>query len=167
MYAVVDVPTSEARAHSCQDCDVREVSICAALRFDELDELEHLAQTQTYDPRATLFREGDDAAHVYNITKGMLRLSRLLTDGRRQVLGFVLPGEFLGLSLSDRQGFTAETVSAVEACRFERKAFIAYVEKKPHLLRSRARADGAAGPAYGGGEGRSIPPLTSPPLPAD
>lgn len=136
MYAVVDVPTSEARAHSCQDCDVREVSICAALRFDELDELEHLAQTQTYDPRATLFREGDDAAHVYNITKGMLRLSRLLTDGRRQVLGFVLPGEFLGLSLSDRQGFTAETVSAVEACRFERKAFIAYVEKKPHLLRS-------------------------------
>lgn len=119
----------------CRDCDVRAASICSALDEAELDELGHLAQSRFYLSRHVLFSEGSDGLYVYNVRRGMIRLSRLLSDGRRQILGFVLPGDFLGLTLPTHYDFTAETIGEVEACRFERTAFVSYVEGKPHLLR--------------------------------
>jgi CRP/FNR family transcriptional regulator len=136
MYAIVDTPVDHHDQSPCSDCDIRTASICGALHDDELSELDHLAHRKRYDGRVTLFSEGDPGKYVFNVREGVIRLSRLLSDGRRQILGFVLPGDFLGLSLRDPYDFTAETIGEVEACRFERQAFIEYVEAKPHLLRS-------------------------------
>ena len=125
-------------AHSsgdCAACGVRGVSVCASLEEDELDGLNALAEKAWFEPKATLFIQGDDADAVYNVTCGMMRLYRLLPDGRRQIVGFLLPGDFVGVSLSDRFGFSADAVDAVSACRFDRKAFIAFVDSKPHFLR--------------------------------
>jgi CRP/FNR family transcriptional regulator len=58
-----------------------------------------------------------------------------LADGRRQVVGFALPGDFLGLALMDRYGVTAEAVSETKVCSFARSAFLGYVDSRPHLLR--------------------------------
>jgi len=43
-----------------------------------------------------LFREGDDAKHIYEIVSGVLRLTRVLENGRRQVIAFGFPGDFVG-----------------------------------------------------------------------
>jgi CRP/FNR family transcriptional regulator len=64
-----------------------------------------------------------------------VRLVRLLSDGRRQIIGFALPGDFLGLALEDTYGFSAEAVDHVKACRFERRRFSGFVDEKPHLLK--------------------------------
>jgi len=136
MYAIIDAPACHEHETLCGHCEVRAASICGALHDDELNELDHLAHLKHYPARGALFYEGEEGEHVFNIKKGVLRLSRILSDGRRQVLGFVLPGDFLGLSLKSRHDFTAETISAVDACRFERKKFVEYVDTKPHLLRS-------------------------------
>jgi CRP/FNR family transcriptional regulator, anaerobic regulatory protein len=58
-----------------------------------------------------------------------------LPDGRRQVVGFALPGDFLGLAMDDHYGFSADAVGAVRACRFSREAFSTLLDEKPHLLR--------------------------------
>jgi CRP/FNR family transcriptional regulator len=60
---------------------------------------------------------------------------KLLPDGRRQIVGFLLPGDFVGLSLNERYGFAADAIDRVTACRFDRDAFAAFVDRKPHLLR--------------------------------
>ena len=72
---------------------------------------------------------------LFTITEGVVRLYKLLVDGRRQLLGFALPGDFLGLSLFDIYSFSADAVTDTVVCRFPRKAFIAYAEQRPHLLR--------------------------------
>ena len=43
------------------------------------------------------FYEGDAQTHIYRIKSGMMRLYRLLADGRRQVIAFRLPGHLIGL----------------------------------------------------------------------
>ena len=43
-----------------------------------------------------LFREGDVAHHIYEITSGVFRLTRVLGNGRRQVIAFGLPGDIIG-----------------------------------------------------------------------
>ena len=118
----------------CAACEVRLVSVCAALTGEELGELEGLSRPLHLDPRQTLFSQDEAAGAVYNVTRGAVRLSRLLPDGRVHVMGFALVGDFLGLALPERQTVTAEALSPVTVCRFERRAFRDLVTRKPHLL---------------------------------
>jgi CRP/FNR family transcriptional regulator len=119
----------------CAECGVRLVSVCGALELSELEALERISHPTTFAPKAMLFDQGALASHVFNITEGVVRLYKSLPDGRRQIMGFALPGDFLGLALMDRYGVTAEAVTPVKVCRFVRSSFVSYIDGKPHLLR--------------------------------
>lgn len=125
----------DAEARSCTHCSVRLVSVCSALSPAELQEMEIMSHSGRYDAREALVSQGASAENVFTITEGVVRLYRLLADGRRQVLGFALPGDFLGLSLFDVYGFSADAVTGTTVCRFPRKAFVSYVDQRPHLMR--------------------------------
>ncbi len=47
-------------------------------------------------PGQHLFFEGDDAEHLYEVKRGMVRLARVLENGRRQIVAFGLPGDIVG-----------------------------------------------------------------------
>lgn len=47
-------------------------------------------------PETHLFREGDRVKFVYQVVTGVVRLTRLLQDGRRQVIAFGYPGDIVG-----------------------------------------------------------------------
>ena len=71
---------------------------------------------------------------VHNLTAGVARLYKLLPDGRRQVIGFALPGDFLGTAPSDRYGYSVDAIGSVSACRLSLEAFTQFIEQRPHLL---------------------------------
>ena len=85
-----------------------------------------------------VFWEGDPARDVFEVRAGLLRLYRILPDGRRAIVGFIFPGEILGVSFQDKYLFTAEAVDAVSVRRMSRSAFHAAVERsadlRPELL---------------------------------
>lgn len=122
-------------ANGCDDCKVRLFSVCGALELSELEELDRISQVRTFAARSVLFEQDTLAGSVFNVTEGVVRLYKSLPDGRRQIVGFALAGDFLGLALMDRYGVAAEAVTNVRACRFARPAFLAYVDSRPHLLR--------------------------------
>jgi CRP/FNR family transcriptional regulator len=121
--------------NGCDDCKVRLFSVCGALEPAELDELDRLSQVKNFAAKTMLFDQGALAGSVFNVTEGIVRLYKSLPDGRRQIVGFALPGDFLGLALMDRYGVAAEAVTPVRVCRFSRAQFLSYVDGKPHLLR--------------------------------
>ena len=45
---------------------------------------------------ANVYHEGDEATHIYEVKTGILRLTRVLANGRRQVIAFALPGDVIG-----------------------------------------------------------------------
>ena len=135
---VVKCDTAEckhARGGACDDCKVRLFCVCAALELHELEELDRLSQIKNYPAKTMLFDQGAQAGAVFNVTEGVIRLYKSLPDGRRQIVGFALPGDFLGLAMMDRYGVAAEAVSQARVCRFSRSAFLTFVDGKPHLLR--------------------------------
>src|SRR5262249_32889074 len=101
----------------------------------ELEPRDRSRQPKNFPARTTLFEQGALAGSVFNVTEGIVRLYKSLPDGRRQIVGFALPGDFLGLALQDRYGVTAEAVTSGTVCRFTRSAFLALFNAKPHLLR--------------------------------
>jgi CRP/FNR family transcriptional regulator, anaerobic regulatory protein len=122
-------------SHDCAHCRVRNLSICGALSDEEVSILDRLARNMCFDARSTLFEQDEPADVVYNITSGAVRLYKLLPDGRRQIVGFALPGDFLGLALSEKNVFSADALTHVTACQFSRTAFSSMLEQKPHFLR--------------------------------
>jgi CRP/FNR family transcriptional regulator, anaerobic regulatory protein len=119
----------------CTDCAVRGSSVCAALDNAELRELEHLSRHIHFATHETVFAQEEMTTSFYNLLEGVMRLYKLLPDGRRQIVGFALPGDFLGLAASPRHSFSADAIGPVAVCRFSRTSFSRYIEDKPHLLR--------------------------------
>ncbi len=77
--------------------------------------------------------EGDPRRRVYSLTAGMLRLSTLLPDGRRQITGFLIPGDYLGLADDEVYSQTAEAVTPANLCGFPVAQMDALMERFPRL----------------------------------
>ena len=118
----------------CSACAVRSLSICGALDQDDLVEFERITRHVQLTPNEALFTAGQIARSVHNVTLGVARLYKLLPDGRRQVIGFALPGDFLGTSPSDRYSYSADAINSVSVCRLPREAFTHFIEQRPHFL---------------------------------
>jgi CRP/FNR family transcriptional regulator len=118
----------------CSACAVRSLSICGALDQADLAELERISRHVHLAPSETLFTAGQVASSVHSLTAGVARLYKLLPDGRRQVIGFALPGDFLGTAPSDRYSYSVDAVDSVSTCRLSVEAFTQFIEQRPHLL---------------------------------
>ncbi len=119
----------------CEGCNIRPLSMCNVLTSDEMRHFRELGHSVAYNPKATLFVQDDPADHIFNLTEGMVRLYKLLPDGRRQIVGFALPGDFLGLALEPSYSFSVDAVTGAVACRFPRKIFEEYVDRTPVLMK--------------------------------
>ena len=125
----------EPNSHFCSDCAVRGVAVCASLDPAELREFEHLGRRVHFSTGDTVFSEEDITTSFYNLLEGVMRLYKLLPDGRRQIVGFALPGDFLGMNMSGRHNFSADAIGAVTVCQFAKAPFGRFIEDRPHLLR--------------------------------
>ena len=93
---------------------------------------------------AALYREGDASDCVYGVVSGAIRTSRLLRDGRRQIVEFYLPGDLIGLDWQSEHGFTAEAITDATVISYPRGQLEALSEQTPAvcnlLLRLLARS---------------------------
>jgi CRP/FNR family transcriptional regulator len=108
--------SSGSLSHACERCSVRHRAMCAAVDFDHLGALEQIVSHRQYAPGQSIFDESEPADYVYNIANGDVRLYKLLADGRRQITGFLRPGDFLGLVKQDVYTYGAEAIDPVELC---------------------------------------------------
>ena len=102
---------------------------------NELSRLSTIISTINFDPGRTVIGEGEPASDLFNVVRGSVRLYKLLTDGRRQVTGFLFPGDFLGIALNDTYAYSAEAIEPVQLCRFPRKKLETLLAELPRLER--------------------------------
>lgn len=69
-----------------------------------------VGSVQTFAKDEEIFAEGDRAAFVYKVLSGVVRTSKLLSDGRRQIDAFHLEGDIFGIEAGDEYRFCAESV---------------------------------------------------------
>ena len=113
----------------CSECILRKISICDMVTKSELNLLEDLSSNVYFSKNVNLFHLGDQSNFVYTITSGIARIVVHLKDGRRQILGFLLPGDFIGLSLEPEWNFSVEAVTPISACQFSRLQFKQFMSK--------------------------------------
>jgi CRP/FNR family nitrogen fixation transcriptional regulator len=65
------------------------------------------------NPGAEIYAEGDKSGALYQVAFGVVRIYRLLADGRRQICAFQMPGEIFGFEPDDERHFFADAVNLV------------------------------------------------------
>jgi CRP/FNR family transcriptional regulator len=121
------------KATPCSTCAVRARSVCSAIPDGDLARLATIAVVTDVAAGQSFIDEGEPASCFFIITAGTAKLFKLLPDGRRQITGFVGPGQFLGLAVSDAYAFSAEAMENVRYCRFPRAALRTVLDDFPQM----------------------------------
>lgn len=109
------------RPASCELCQVRETSICAELGPREFARIERTMARREVPKGRALMEEGGPNDTLYVVVQGSLRLSKHLDDGRRQITGFLFPGDFIGVRPTAASAYTAEALEDSRVCLFPHK----------------------------------------------
>jgi CRP/FNR family nitrogen fixation transcriptional regulator len=70
-----------------------------------------MGATMSFPSGTEIFGEGEKADYAYQVVSGVVRTYKVLSDGRRQVGGFYLPGDVFGLEFRDEHTFSAEAIT--------------------------------------------------------
>ena len=76
--------------------DPRTWSIFKGLSEDEYSELELNVSVINFERDEIVFRPGDSAARMYIVISGSMKITKLMPDGRDQLLYIYNPGDFVG-----------------------------------------------------------------------
>ncbi|MEM9435164.1 MAG: Crp/Fnr family transcriptional regulator [Pseudomonadota bacterium] len=117
----------------CESCPIRHRAICARCDDAELDLLERTKSYMSYEAGQPIIWRGDDLVHVSSVVSGIASLSRTLEDGRTQMVGLLLPSDFIGRPGREAVDFDVTAITDVTLCRFERKPFERLVDEMPHI----------------------------------
>jgi CRP/FNR family transcriptional regulator len=122
-----------AAAVKCDQCPIRHRAVCAHCDDDELARLEGMKYYKTYPAGAPIFWRGDAFVFVASVVQGIASLSKTLEDGRTQMVGLLLPSDFIGRPGREKIDFDVTATTDVTLCCFERKPFEQLIRETPHV----------------------------------
>jgi CRP/FNR family nitrogen fixation transcriptional regulator len=93
------------------------------VKADSLSQsMQLLGATMAYSPNSEIFGENEPADYLYKVVSGSVRTYKILSDGRRQVGGFYLPGDIFGLEFADEHTLSAEAITGCKVLVVKRSA---------------------------------------------
>ncbi|MEO0679495.1 MAG: Crp/Fnr family transcriptional regulator [Pseudomonadota bacterium] len=128
----VDGPINLDRQH-CLDCAIREDAICSGCGTGELETLTTAKSYRNYGPGASIVLMGEQTEFLGSMVEGVAGISRLLADGRRQMVGLLYPGDFIGRPFSYEAPFDVVSITDVRICAFQRSRFETFIRKMPSM----------------------------------
>lgn len=99
----------------------------------ELDQLDHVANQTKCTAGEYLFRQNTPADYVYNVITGTAALERVSSNGRRQVISFLFPGDYIGLCKSTHYDWAVRCLTKTEVYKFSRKKLVTMADHSEHL----------------------------------
>ncbi len=107
-------------------------SRAAAVDADALGQsMQLMGAMMTYPRNTEIFGENEPAEYLYKIVSGSVRTYKILSDGRRQVGGFYLPGDIFGLEFADEHTLSAEAISDAKVLVVKRGALNTLAGRDP------------------------------------
>jgi CRP/FNR family nitrogen fixation transcriptional regulator len=78
----------------------------------------------SFSRNEVIYDENRPADYVYKVVSGSVRVCKVLTDGRRRIEAFYLPGDVFGLEMDDEHHFSAEAITGSTILVVKRSALM-------------------------------------------
>jgi len=121
---------------NCQQCVVRQLAPCRGVPEEALLRLQAFRSKQSaVASKAHLYRQGEMHSQAYTLHSGWVMLYKTLRTGKRQILRYALPGDFIGLQtpLHGPLNHAALVLADVVLCAFPRQSVMEMLEKLPQF----------------------------------
>ncbi|KFL31119.1 transcriptional regulator [Devosia riboflavina] len=106
----------------CQSCEARHQGICGAMTSEQLLAISKHTRRVRREPGQEILADAMPIASYANVLKGVVKLTKVLEDGRQQVVGLQFAPDLLGRPFASESRVTAETASDVELCMIPKTA---------------------------------------------
>ena len=124
---------SHTVAHSCTDCPIRHRAVCANCDAAELAELEEIKYYRSFEAGQTIIWSGDKMGFVGSVVAGIATLTQTMEDGRTQMVGLLLPSDFVGRPGRDGAAYDVIATTDIVMCCFRKKPFEDLMARTPHI----------------------------------
>lgn len=117
----------------CRSCEARHKGVCGALTPDQLTTLSKHTNKAAYHSGTELLHSGSEIVHYSNVIKGVVKLTKLMADGRQQIVGLQFSPDFLGRPFRRENNVDAEAANSVRLCSFPKSVLDDLVRQSPDL----------------------------------
>lgn len=117
----------------CSDCPIRHRAVCARCESDELSRLEQIKYYRSFQAGQTIIWSGDRMEFVGSVVSGIATLTQTMEDGRRQMVGLLLPSDFVGRPGRPVAAFDVTATTDLVMCCFRKKPFEDMMGTTPHI----------------------------------
>ncbi|EJZ16848.1 Crp/Fnr family transcriptional regulator (plasmid) [Rhizobium sp. Pop5] len=121
---------------ACRSCQARHGVVCGALSAGQLSELGRHSLRRKVDAGCEIIAQGSENSFYSNITRGVVKLCKVMSDGRQQIVGLQFAPDFVGRPFVRESTLSAEAATDAEICVFPRNLLERMILETRELQRS-------------------------------
>jgi CRP-like cAMP-binding protein len=114
----------QGRRVPCEQCPLRRLPVLREFSPEELAFVSSFKSGElNVEAGTNILLQGTNSAHLYTVLAGWAFRYKMLPDGRRQILNFAMPSDFLGLqgAVADEMQHSVEALTDMTLCIFPRE----------------------------------------------
>lgn len=119
----------------CQSCEARHKGICGALTPVQLTELSKHTSKTAHSHEQILIDTDKHQENYSNVLSGVVKLTKLMPDGRQQIVGLQFAPDFLGRPFAEDSNVIAEAATNVRLCSFPKSILESIITQSPDMER--------------------------------
>lgn len=128
----LDVHNSEVPV-LCRACEARHRGVCGALDERQLIALSKTSSKHVIDPGTELVGAAETIGRYSNVLSGVVKLTKMLSDGRQQIVGLQFAPDFVGRPFRRESEVAAEAATGVSLCSFPKASVDRMMREAPEL----------------------------------
>ena len=97
--------------------------------------IEEMGAAMVFPRDAEIYRESSPATYLYKVISGTVRTFKTMSNGRRQIRAFYLPGDIFGVETGEKHAFSAEAITDAKLVVIERKVVVALAARDNDVAR--------------------------------
>jgi CRP/FNR family transcriptional regulator len=121
---------------ACRSCQARHGVVCGVLSSGQLKDLGRHSLRRKVDAGCEIIAQGSESSFYSNIMRGVVKLCKVMPDGRQQIVGLQFAPDFVGRPYVRESKLSAEAATDAEICVFPRNLIDRMISETPELQRS-------------------------------
>ncbi|MCB1549861.1 MAG: Crp/Fnr family transcriptional regulator [Hyphomicrobiaceae bacterium] len=117
----------------CRTCVIRQAGVCGVLTAAEVARLSRIAHHRTFEPGQVIMQSEEKPTFWAGVLTGVVKITKLLVDGRQQIVDLLFPSDFVGRPFSKQTPYFAEAATRTELCCFRAADFEAMLKDHPGM----------------------------------
>jgi len=117
----------------CRSCEARHQGLCGVLTPNQLATVSQHSRRTHLDAGETLLADAMPITSYANVLRGVVKLTKVLEDGRQQVVGLQFAPDLLGRLFAPESRVSAEAASGVDLCIVPKPVLETMVAENPAL----------------------------------